>query len=167
MSWPELLDWAWARHHNEWSWYIRPLIIIAFCVAAWCRSSGLVILSAAFFPLSAVVFPAPDTPKEFVVNFLAAERELLESLTSLELFGFTAAVVIFLTLLAVCLWKRSFWIGVLVANAGGALKLAVSLYLWGETGWTALLPTLATAVVFNCAVLAFWYFVLLRKPLKV
>lgn len=27
----DLLDWAFARHHNQLSWYIRPIFIIPFC----------------------------------------------------------------------------------------------------------------------------------------
>lgn len=166
MSWPEVMDWAWARHHNEWSWYIRPLILIAFCYAAWSRSLVFVLLFALMFPVSAVLFPAPDQPKDFVLRFLAAERNLLEAMSAVELIGFVVAVGVFLSLLAACLWKRSFWLGVLVANAGGALKLAFSLYFWGETGQAALLPTFTTALVFNLAALVFWSFVLVLRTSK-
>jgi hypothetical protein len=34
----QLLEWAWARHHNMYSWYIRPLFILPFCYFAWRRS---------------------------------------------------------------------------------------------------------------------------------
>ena len=27
----EFAAWAWARHHNELSWYIRPLFLLPFC----------------------------------------------------------------------------------------------------------------------------------------
>ena len=30
--------WAFARHHNPLSWYIRPLFLIPFCLAAYHRS---------------------------------------------------------------------------------------------------------------------------------
>jgi hypothetical protein len=38
----ELLDaflsWAWARHHNVLSWYVRPLFLLPFCYFAYRRS---------------------------------------------------------------------------------------------------------------------------------
>ncbi|PID35883.1 MAG: hypothetical protein CR993_07715 [Rhodobacterales bacterium] len=153
MDWVGWADWAWARHHNEWSWYIRPLILIAFCMAAWHRKLFLTVLLALFFPISAVVFPAPQVPKDFVIEFLSAERELLASMSALQLWGFVALVVAFLTALATAFWRRSLLWGLVVANLGGAIKLLFSLLAWGDTGQTALLPTLVTALVFNTVIL--------------
>lgn len=149
----DLLDWAWARHHNEWSWYIRPLILIAFCLSAWHRRLIVTILIALFFPLSAVIFPAPDVPKDFVVAFLSAEREMLTSMTTLQFGVFVGLVIAFLGALAAAFWRRSLLWGLVVANLGGAIKLAFGLVVWGETGWTALVPTVATAAVFNAVCL--------------
>ena len=154
--WTEIADWAWARHHNELSWYIRPLIMLAFCAAAWWRNLIGVIGLALFFPLSAVVFPAPATPKAYVVDFLAKERAMLDALTPLGWLVFVGAVVVFLWLLAAAFWKHSFWYGLAVANLGGATKLFVSIFLWNDIGNTAILPTLTTAFVFNCAAIMMW-----------
>lgn len=39
MEWMnEFLGWVWARHHNELSWYVRPLFIVPFCWFAYRRS---------------------------------------------------------------------------------------------------------------------------------
>lgn len=166
LEWHELIaDWAWARHHNEWSWYIRPFIMIGFCVAAWYRHRMAVVVIAVFFPISAVIFPAPDKPKPYVVEFLKAERELLEALTSLELVAFSVLVVIFLWLLALAFWRRSLGLGLIVANLGGAIKLSFGYVMWGETGGVALLPTLLTALVFNSVFVAGW-FINKRRRLK-
>jgi hypothetical protein len=34
----EFAAWAWARHHNELSWYIRVLFVLPFCYFAYKRS---------------------------------------------------------------------------------------------------------------------------------
>ena len=34
----EFVAWAWARHHNILSWYVRPLFILPFCFFAYRRS---------------------------------------------------------------------------------------------------------------------------------
>lgn len=156
----ELLDWAWQRHHNEWSWYIRPLIMVAFCYAAWHRKLLLTVLIGVFFPLSAVVFPAPEVPKAFVVEFLQAERQMLEGLAAWQLAVFVGLVVAFLTAVAVAFWRRSLLWGLIVANIGGAIKVLFSVLAWGDTGWTVLLPTLVTALVVNGAA---WFFIRRRR----
>ncbi|MDD2437375.1 MAG: hypothetical protein PHF41_07410, partial [Massilibacteroides sp.] len=28
-------DWIFNRHHNQWSWYIRPVFLIPFCYFAY------------------------------------------------------------------------------------------------------------------------------------
>ena len=37
---PSFWDWLWQRHHNQLSWYIRPLFLIPFCWFAY-RSSSI------------------------------------------------------------------------------------------------------------------------------
>jgi hypothetical protein len=121
-------------------------------MAAWHRRFIWTILIGLFFPVSAVVFPAPSIPKVFVVEFLAAERELLEAMTVTQLLVFVSLVVAFLSALAMAFWRRSILWGLLVANLGGAVKMTFGIIAWGETGLTALAPTLVTALVFNLAI---------------
>ncbi|MBL0019136.1 MAG: hypothetical protein IPP17_22600 [Bacteroidetes bacterium] len=47
-------DWVFERHHNPWSWYIRPLFLIPFCFFAYKRSwAGI---SATIFMLFTSMF---------------------------------------------------------------------------------------------------------------
>jgi hypothetical protein len=34
----EFVGWAWERHHNVLSWYVRPLFFLPFCFFAYRRS---------------------------------------------------------------------------------------------------------------------------------
>ena len=120
---------------------------------------------AIFFPISAIIFPAPQNPKSYVVEFLKAERDMLEALSPLEMVGFAILVVAFLFILATALWQRSFWLGVLIANMGGFMKLLFGYLVWGDTGAIALWPTIVTALVFNMAMFAFWHFTRLKSRL--
>ena len=159
----EFSDWAWARHHNEWSWFIRPFIVLAFCTAAWFRRRNLVVAIGFFFPISAVVFPAPAVPKPYVIAFLNSERQLLEGLSLFSWFIFVSAVVLFLWLLAAAFWKRSFWLGILLANAATAIKLMFSLFVWPDTGQAAIFPSLLTMVIVNALAFLMWQLYLRRK----
>jgi hypothetical protein len=132
--------------------------MIAFCVAAWYRRPIMVIAIGLFFPISAIIFPAPETPKPYVVEFLEAERAMLEGLSSLELIGFSLLVIAFLSALAAAFWRRSWLLALVVANLGGVIKLLSSYWLWGDTGLTALVPTLVTALVFNAGMLGLWFY---------
>lgn len=69
--------WAWARHHNEWSWYIRPLFLIPFCWFAWRRSLAGVGLTLLALATSMFWFPAPAVPSPMAMQLLAAERAYL------------------------------------------------------------------------------------------
>jgi len=154
--WADLSDWAWARHHNVWSWHVRPLIIIAFCLAAYLRRVWAVVLCALLFPLSAVLFPAPEIPRPEVFALLEQERLFVTRAGPAGLAVFAVAVIGFLWLLALAFWRRSLWLGVLIANLGGALKVGASVAIWGEAGLATVRPAILTAIVFNLAVFAAW-----------
>jgi hypothetical protein len=41
----ELTAWAWERHHNVLSWYIRPLFLLPFCYFAYKHSLAGIVLT--------------------------------------------------------------------------------------------------------------------------
>jgi len=155
-SWADFMDWAWARHHNEWSWYIRPLIILAFCLAAYLLSWVGVIFLALLFPVSAILFPAPEVIDPNIAKYRAQEKRLTENATLTEIMAFVGAVILFLSVLAAAFWKRNLWFGLLVANLGSLAKIVVNLWLWPEAGAAAIAPTIVTVVIFNSVVIALW-----------
>jgi hypothetical protein len=56
----EFAAWAWARHHNELSWYIRPLFLLPFCYFAYKRSLWGITLTVVALATSMFWFPAPQ-----------------------------------------------------------------------------------------------------------
>ncbi len=73
----DFLSWAWARHHNVLSWYIRPMFIIPFIYFAYKQNwKGLVLTVIALFT-SMFWFPAPATVDPAVEQFLQAEKDYI------------------------------------------------------------------------------------------
>src|ERR671913_409943 len=73
----ELVAWAWERHHNVLSWYIRPLFFLPFCYFAYRRSLSGMILTLLALATSMFWFPAPEHSNPMTLEFLAVEREYL------------------------------------------------------------------------------------------
>jgi hypothetical protein len=70
----EFVAWAWARHHNELSWYIRPLFLLPFCYFAYKRSLWGITLTVVALATSMFWFPAPGRVDPGAAEFLAVER---------------------------------------------------------------------------------------------
>ena len=56
----EFTAWAWERHHNVLSWYIRPLFFLPFCYFAYRRSLFGMVLTLVALATSMFWFPAPE-----------------------------------------------------------------------------------------------------------
>ncbi|WP_020395975.1 hypothetical protein [Thiolinea disciformis] len=71
------MEWAWARHHNVLSWYIRPLFLLPFCYFAYQRSYLGITLTLTLLALlsSMFWFPVPDSISPAVLSALQAEVE--------------------------------------------------------------------------------------------
>src|SRR3712207_2843780 len=73
----EVVAWAWERHHNELSWYIRPLFFLPFCYFAYKRTLTGIAITLVALATSMAWFPAPEVPSRAAVGILAAEEEYL------------------------------------------------------------------------------------------
>ena len=109
-------EWVFERHHNQLSWYIRPLFLIPFCYFAYKRSwTGVMATVFALFT-SMFWFAKPEVVNEQVVGFLQYEKEWLSKSWR------TGDVILVLTvpfsffLLALAFWKRSLWMGLAVVT---------------------------------------------------
>src|SRR5512133_907760 len=98
----DLLDtvvaWAWERHHNVLSWYIRPLFLLPYCWFAYRRSVAGIAVTLVALVTSMAWFPAPEVVDPAVVQMLAVEHDyLLGAWTPAKI---AAAVVVPLTFVA-------------------------------------------------------------------
>jgi hypothetical protein len=135
----DFFTWAWARHHNVLSWYIRPLFILPYIYFAYKRNWKGLAVTIVSLATSMFWFPAPETVDPAVEQFLQAERDYL-----LGTWGFY--------FLALAFWKRSWWWGAAVINLAAFGKIAWSVAEGGESGWAILVPAMIGLLICNAAV---------------
>src|SRR5829696_189617 len=149
----DLLLWIWARHHNELSWYVRPLFLLPFCYFAYRRSLLGILVTLLVFPTNLFWFPAPENPSPRVEGYLAWERQFLTEGSVAARVALVLLIVGFFVALAAAFWKRSWLWGLAVLNAGTLLKVIWSVAFGGAAGWASLAPSLFTLAVTDAAIL--------------
>jgi hypothetical protein len=122
----DVAAWAWARHHNLLSWYIRPLFLLPFCYFAYRRSGKGIALTVIALASSMFWFPAPAQPDPRAIEMLEAERDYLLGAWTVWKFAIAMLVPVGLGALALAFWKRSIWYGVALINGMVLFKI----------GWT-------------------------------
>ena len=149
----DFLSWVWVRHHNELSWYVRPLFILPLCWFAYKRSFLGIVVTMLIFPTSLFWFPAPENPNPRVEGYLAWEHHFLTEGSVAARVALALLVVGFLAALVAAFWKRSWMWGLAVVNSGTLLKVIWSVVFGGAAGWASLAPSLYTLAVANAVIL--------------
>ena len=153
----EFLNWAWERHHNPLSWYIRPLFVLPFCYFAYKKSVWGVVATIVAVLSSMFWFPAPAAEDPRAAEFLAMERKYITGGWSLTKSAMTALVPIWFFVLAWSFWRRSWIAGALVVNVGALLKVVWSFFYAGASAWSIIPPVVIGAVVINGVMLfVYW-----------
>jgi len=152
--WEAVWEWAWARHHNILSWYIRPLFVLPFCYFAYRRSPFGMVATLMALATSMAWFPAPATPSPGVVELLARERAYLaEPWTPFRILLALVPAAL-LAALATAFWRRSFAWGIAVINAMALTKIAWTFWAApGEGAYALLVPALVGLGICNAAVI--------------
>jgi hypothetical protein len=148
----DFLAWAWARHHNVLSWYIRPLFILPYVYFAYKQNWKGLVLTIIALLTSMFWFPAPTTVDPLVEQFLQAEREYLLGTWTMNKVLASLTVPAFFYFLALAFWKRSWWWGVAVINLAALGKIAWSVTEGGEAGWAVLIPAVIGMLVCDAVV---------------
>ncbi len=150
----EFAAWAWERHHNVLSWYIRVLFLLPFCYFAYKRSLTGIVLTLVALATSMFWFPAPERPDPRALEFLAMEREYVLGDWTMTKILLGLLVPVSLAALALAFWRRSIVYGLVLINAIVLVKLAWSFYFGDVSGGLTLLPSqLAGLAVLNAVVL--------------
>lgn len=140
-------NWAFERHHNILSWYIRPLFIIPIVIFAFKKSLTGIFASIFALFTSMFWFPAPAENNPQVLEFLAFEMDYLKSPWTLPKIVMSLAVPLFFFMLLTAAWKRNWkWLlGVIIGAA--VLKFIWSIVFSGEAGLSILKPALLGLIV--------------------
>src|SRR4028119_1703136 len=149
----DFLGWAWERHHNVLSWYVRPLFILPLAYFSYRRSLWGVALTLVALATSMFWFPAPERVDPRVEEFLAFEREWLTGEWTAGKIVSALAVPALLGVLCLAFWRRSLLWGLIVVNAIAAGKVAWGVVDGGGAGWTLLPPALAGLIVCDAIIL--------------
>jgi hypothetical protein len=136
----DFLNWAWARHHNVLSWYIRPLFILPFCYFAYKKSRWGIVATVIGVTSSMFWFPAPAAPDPQAAAFLAAERRYITGPVTPGKLAMTMLVPIWFVALAWAFRRRAWVGGAMVIAAGTLLKIAWSFQVAGASAWAIVAP---------------------------
>lgn len=140
-------DWAFARHRNQWSWYLRPVFLIPFCYFAYKRSwTGINVTLFCLFT-SMVWFPEPDVVADNVNEFLEYEKQYLYGNWDVYKILLTLTVPLSLFILGVAFWKRNLWLGIAVITLIATGKIVWSVYNAGDAGYSILVPAIIGFIV--------------------
>jgi hypothetical protein len=148
-------NWAYERHHNVLSWYIRPLFIIPIVVFAFRKSLTGIFASIFALFTSMFWFPVPAESSSQVLSFLAFEMEYLKGVWTAPKILMSLTVPIFFVMLILAAWKRNWkWILGIVIGAA-VLKIIWSVVFSGDAGLSILKPAIMGMVVCICG---FYYY---------
>ncbi|HEX8347439.1 MAG TPA: hypothetical protein VF657_22290 [Actinoplanes sp.] len=149
----EFGNWAYDRHGNVLSWYVRPLFLLplawfAYRRSGWGIAGTLVALASSMF-----WFPAPAVPDPRVEEFLEFEKAWLAGDWDSRKILFTLLVPVAIGSYCLAFWRRSVGWGVVILNV-----MAVGKLLWGVlagdgTGWAMTAPALTGLLIGNAVLL--------------
>lgn len=156
-------NWAYVRHHNVLSWYIRPIFIIPIVLFAFKKSLTGIFASVFALFTSMFWFPAPAASSPQVLSFLVFEMEYLKGVWTAPKIIMSLSVPIFFIALIISAWKRN-WKWLLgVVTAAALLKILWSVAFSGEAGMSIFKPAITGLVL---CMGAFYYYIKRLKAKK-
>jgi hypothetical protein len=159
-------DWAYDRHGNVLSWYIRPLFLPPLAWFAYRRSAWGIAGTLIALATSMVWFPAPARPDRRVLEFLEFEKAWLGGDWNAQKILLTVLVPLSITAYCLAFWRRSLRWGLVILNAMAGGKLLWGVVAGDGTGWAMTAPAL-TGLLLGDIVLVYvaWRLRARRSPI--
>jgi hypothetical protein len=151
----EFTAWAWERHHNVLSWYIRPLFLLPFCYFAYKHSLTGIVLTLVALTTSMFWFPAPETTSPAVRAMLAAEEEYLTANWTLWKVLIALLIPVSFAALGLAFWRRSLTWGLAVINGAILFKIGWTFVFSTEAGAMSHLPAAVVGLAVCDAVILY------------
>ena len=128
-------EFAWNRHHNPLSWYVRPLMLIPFCFFAFKKSYSGMLFSIFALATSMMWFPEPTSHSEQAQTFLKMEMDYLSANWTFLKIIMTATIPLVFILLGIAFWRRKVFWGFIVLMVSILMKMLWSVVEGGESGY--------------------------------
>lgn len=148
-------EWAFARHHNILSWYIRPLFIVPLVIFAAQKSLAGVFASIFALLTSMFWFPVPRESSVEALAFLAYEMDYIKGTWTLPKILWSLLIPVFFITLIAAAWLRKWMIIVAIVFAAMVAKVIWSLLFSGKAGITILPPAILGLII--CSI-GFYYY---------
>jgi len=143
----DFFNWAFERHHNVLSWYIRPLFIIPMVIFAFKKSYTGIFASVFALFTSMFWFPVPAEVNPKVKEFLAFEMEYLKGTWDAPKIIISLSIPLFFFMLLTAAWKRN-WRWLLGVITGAAVLIIIwSVAFSGEAGMSIIKPAILGLIV--------------------
>lgn len=140
-------DWAFTRHQNVLSWYLRPLSLIPFCYFAYKRNPMGIAATIFLLLTSMAWFPVPSSVDDKVIGFLQVEKDYLTSTWTIGKILISSLVPITMGFLAAALWKRNLKWGIFVLITIAFAKMFWSVLAAGSDGTAIMVPAMIGLVI--------------------
>jgi hypothetical protein len=143
----EFLDWTFARHQNQLSWYIRPLFLIPFCYFAYQKSWAGISITVFCIFTSMFWFPQPQIVSMQVEQFLRYEMDYLTGEWNTSKIALSLLVPLSLFYLALGFWRKNIFIGLSVVIMMALGKILWSMMAAGESGKSIIIPAVVGLLI--------------------
>ena len=147
-------EWAFIRHHNILSWYIRPLFIIPIILGALKKSYAIIFVTIFCLFTSMFWFPEPKKVNESVIKFLDFEKNYLTNGWTVDKIFVLLAILLFFIFLLYTTWNRNWKYLLFTTVFSAILKVIHSIIFGGKSGLSIVKPAFLGAII---CVLVVWF----------